>query len=328
MKPYLFYRENRLRTEKERRIYDNLRQGLKQCCDKIFLEDAAEEQIWPIFQYITLDNPVILVRGIRWQRSMNRDVYVFPSYPETAERHFAAIEETKRMLLDIIAQAKLPDNAFVKEQFIHDWLAQNIEYEKTSEKNIYTWYGAIRDRKAVCEGIAKTAKLMFDVVGVPSAVVSGKARSAPDSPLGPHAWNLVRLNGCWYHLDITFDNSWHARSISYDYYNLSDAAVCADHVVEVPLGVLCPDERMAWHYRNSVCAKDMEEMRKKLRNIFRNCVKSDKNITFKLPPVCDNGAAAERVRDMIREEMSQVSGYRRYSLRCNPIQMVFEICFG
>lgn len=327
MKPYLFYRENQLKTETERRIYDRFRQGLKQCCDRIVLEDAAEEQVWQIFQFITLDNPVILARGIRYQRSGNGNIHVFPQYPDTVERHRILLEETKQILLDIIAQAKLPDNAFVKEQFIHDWLAQNIEYEKTSERNIYTWYGAVRDRKAVCEGIAKTAKLMFDVVGVPSAVVSGKAYSSPDSLPGPHAWNLVRLNGQWYHLDITFDNSWQSRTISHDYYNLSDAAVGADHIVEVPLGVLCTDERMAWHHRNSVCAENIEEMRRKLKNVFINRRTSDQNFTFKLPPVRDNGASAKDVRDMLHEEMAKYCGFRSYSLRCNPAQMVFEIHF-
>ena len=235
------------------------------------------------------------------------------------------IEETKRILLDLIGQARLPDNAFVKEQFIHDWLAQNIEYEETAEENIYTWYGAVRERKAVCEGIAKTAKLMFDVAGVPSAVVAGKARSAPECPLGPHAWNLVHLNGRWYHLDITFDNSYQARTISYDYYNLSDAAVRADHVVEIPLGVSCSDEQMAWHRRNSICVENVEELRMKLRNIVRNYGKGDKNITFKLPPVSDDGSASEGIREIIREELSRCFVSRRYSLRCNPTQMVFEI---
>lgn len=46
-----------------------------------------------------------------------------------------------------------------------------------------------------------------------------------------HAWNLVRLNGRWYHLDVTWDDPIpdQAGRLRYDYYLLPDKLIKKDH---------------------------------------------------------------------------------------------------
>ena len=49
-----------------------------------------------------------------------------------------------------------------------------------------------------------------------------------------HTWNIVRINGQYYHLDATFDNTLGKNedgltSIRYDYFNLDDKNIFRDH---------------------------------------------------------------------------------------------------
>ena len=44
----------------------------------------------------------------------------------------------------------------------------------------------------------------------------------------PHMWNSVKIDGNWYHLDITWDDSENAY---YHYFNLSDKVIKRDHVI-------------------------------------------------------------------------------------------------
>lgn len=45
-----------------------------------------------------------------------------------------------------------------------------------------------------------------------------------------HAWNIIRIDGVYYHLDATFDNSLSREGeIRYDYFNLDDKYIFKDH---------------------------------------------------------------------------------------------------
>lgn len=66
---------------------------------------------------------------------------------------------------------------------------------------------------------------MFTVAGIKSMVVEGTADGQA------HAWNLVYINNKWRHVDCTWDDpvSNYGDVIQYDYYNLTDQEISADH---------------------------------------------------------------------------------------------------
>ena len=97
----------------------------------------------------------------------------------------------------------------------HDWIAGNCTYDpyvrnggtslngKTYkafayDPAVYTAYGVFANRKAVCQGYALALSALLDRAWVDSRFVSS-------DPLD-HAWNLVQLNGVWYHVDVTWDD--------------------------------------------------------------------------------------------------------------------------
>lgn len=93
---------------------------------------------------------------------------------------------------------------------LHDRIAAVCEYdydnflleEETGEPHIsddsYNMYGTLVKKIAVCQGYAKTYQMILNDLGIKNWLCSS-------STLG-HVWNIVELNGKYYHVDITWDD--------------------------------------------------------------------------------------------------------------------------
>lgn len=89
---------------------------------------------------------------------------------------------------------------------IHDWIVDNLEYEKNvTNNNVYNLYGALIEKSAVCEGYAEALKYILDEAGIPCVLVSGTATNSEETT-ERHEWNYVQLYGKWYAVDSTWDD--------------------------------------------------------------------------------------------------------------------------
>ena len=121
------------------------------------------------------------------------------NYVNTAIRN---IEEIKR---DIISNTHNKDE-IEKIKIVHDYLVDNIEYDLGAGSNIYNIYGALIDKKAVCEGYARAFKYILDDLGIHTIIACGIAKNSA-GVTESHAWNYVQLeDGTWYAIDVTWDD--------------------------------------------------------------------------------------------------------------------------
>ena len=91
-------------------------------------------------------------------------------------------------------------------KLVHDYLVENIEYDQTiSQSNIYNIYGALVNKKSVCEGYAESFKYLMDAMDIPCVTVSGKATNSEGNTEN-HAWNYIQINNVWYAIDCTWDD--------------------------------------------------------------------------------------------------------------------------
>ena len=93
----------------------------------------------------------------------------------------------------------------------HDWIVTNITYDagmllaipdKTDETE--NPYGALILHQGICMGYTTTFQLFMDLLGVDSQIVRGTASG--DGEWEEHAWNLVCIDGEYYHVDTTWDD--------------------------------------------------------------------------------------------------------------------------
>jgi|HigsolmetaGSP12D_1036236.scaffolds.fasta_scaffold00566_11 hypothetical protein len=114
-------------------------------------------------------------------------------------------------------------NDHQKVKAVHDWVLLHVAYDRTLRK--HSAYDALASGQTVCQGYASLTYLLLRKGGVAARIVEGTV------PTGAHAWNLVKLDGKWYHLDTTFDDPVPDEKgrTEYGYYLLTDGQIRADH---------------------------------------------------------------------------------------------------
>ncbi len=118
---------------------------------------------------------------------------------ENAQRYLESIKEQ-------ITNQLSTDDIKTKIEKVHNWLIYTINYEDNADSKMqHTIYGALRNKKAVCEGYARSFKYLMDAVGVPCVLVSGTGTNS-QGQTETHAWNYVQINQQWYAVDVTWDD--------------------------------------------------------------------------------------------------------------------------
>ncbi len=100
---------------------------------------------------------------------------------------------------------------------IHDYIINNTEYDTLKTKNINdktyhsnTAYGVLIEGYGICSGYSDAMKLFLDKLNIINYKISNDQ----------HIWNLVYLDGAWYHLDLTWDDPVSDKNITRDNYFL------------------------------------------------------------------------------------------------------------
>lgn len=128
-----------------------------------------------------------------------------------------------------------------KETAIYSWIVNNVNYDWTHQDQMaetpresFTPYGGLVNRKAVCLGYATTFQLLCDLAGVECITVVGAAHGSTSD----HGWNMVRLDGDWYCVDVTWDANYREQGFGWkasgpedwNYFNItSDEMAETDH---------------------------------------------------------------------------------------------------
>ena len=116
-----------------------------------------------------------------------------------------------------------------KERYIHDFICENVRYDKLKKPYSHEIIGPLGQGVGVCEGIAKSVKVLCDALGLWCVIAISEAN--PEAGVKyRHAWNILKLDGQYYHLDATFDGSLsHDGVVRRDYFNLDDSRLFRDH---------------------------------------------------------------------------------------------------
>lgn len=200
------------RTESVKFIYKGKVKTLKATLQKA-IEDAMSSD--PYIHY-NIKSYAYHYKGNNASAEVNIDL----KYRETK----AQTAYVERRVDEILADLITPDmNAHEKVEAIHDWIVLHLAYDVSLQK--YTAYDGLATGSTVCQGYSLLAYKMLKQSGVENRIVEGQAGGQL------HAWNLVLLDGSWYHLDTTWDDPTPNQpgKVSYNYYLLTDQEIAKDH---------------------------------------------------------------------------------------------------
>lgn len=210
---------------KERAVFLRLADGILEHRSEIVTNHLDCEEVNNVFRYLKMDIPELFSFKDCVYYDKGNHLVFHMKYHFDADTHFMLLQEMEYAAEEILeAMPKGLDERGV-ERYLYEYLATNCTYDGFDAVYAHSALGPLIQNRAVCEGISKAAKYLFDRAGIHSAVVFGAGDLSGNVN---HAWNIVQLDGVWYHVDITFDLS--AQQPQFRYFNLSDEKMQEDHM--------------------------------------------------------------------------------------------------
>ncbi|KGR75664.1 transglutaminase domain-containing protein [Ureibacillus manganicus] len=156
---------------------------------------------------------------------MSAKINVYQQYLTDPEQEVLVNVEVNE-ILSTVKPESMTD--FEKVKFVNDYIVKNTSYSEDTNASPHSACAVVSEGKGVCQGYALLALKLLQELGVESKYVVGEVYT------GGHAWNLVKVDGEWYHLDTTWNDPVPDRenTVSYKYFLINDAQMKLDHAWE------------------------------------------------------------------------------------------------
>ena len=169
-----------------------------------------------------------------------------------SEKDKETLELASAVLKEIVTEDMTP---YEKEKAVYDWMSKELSYDTgalqvvpQTSADCDNPYGTLKYHNAVCVGYATTFRLFMQMLDIPCMVVHDTGRS--------HSWNLVQLEGNWYHVDIYTDQG----VGSYANFNMNDELASASHAWDQDFFPAATSLEYNYAYQNRVPVKDMYQI--------------------------------------------------------------------
>ena len=278
----------------EKMVYDAVLQAVQTHTAELTSLPASvdDTQIQKIIDYVQVDHP-----GIFWFRHgatyffdaathiVNKVQFTYCMSKEEAQKRQAEIdkmlapflESVNERMSDYEVALKVYENIINLVDYDTIGLERQSKTENTPDKpdDLRSVYGVFVNKKAVCAGYAKATQYLMNLLGIECTYVTSDT----------HAWNLVKLEGDYYHLDTTWGDSSNTEqgheqgdTIDYDCFCITTEEVLnlkshkpAD---SLPLPE-CTATKCNYHIRSGLCFENyaLSDIRERiLESVSDGCI--------------------------------------------------------
>ena len=131
----------------------------------------------------------------------NNVILSFTPYYTFSEEDVEAANDTIRAeLISVIKAASEFDTDTEKILYVHDYIVSSLDYDSVSYNQTYNnIYGAIINDRTMCIGYSTFFAYIMNYFGIETYVVRSETLY--------HVWNLVYLDGEFYNVDCTYDDT-------------------------------------------------------------------------------------------------------------------------
>lgn len=242
--PIHFYKDC-LRTPEQKKLYDEFEAALFAKKNKLTVPlqpwmlqaDGRSVLVRTVFEYVFYDQPGLFYVNHYSFRAKRFLSFITFEWEFTYTLREIADKETRlQQVIDHFKRTYIRPqmNSAAIQKAIFDYLIQTVKYidrlpdgvpVQLSHNKVFeqqTAVGALLNRSAVCEGVAEGFKMLADACRLISIIATGPVKNSDEY----HAWNIVKVQGCFYHMDATWGLK-HSledgfRMFRYCFYNLPD----------------------------------------------------------------------------------------------------------
>ena len=240
-----------------------------------------------VIEYVKNDHPEFSF-SIPWKftRALAKLVIASPVeyiYETSVNRRF--IEDFKRKL------NVLCNSDYEKVRYVHDFIINSVDYDhnfietEIVDPNNHNAMGVLNTGRGVCEGIARLTQLLLEAAGVEAIYCEGKSKTPAKSKIDGHAWNVVRIDGKYFYLDVSNDVCMTDKKVqkSHCYFCLSYDEIIRDRsfTLDAEFRKLQANyDEFSYFRRNGQIFSSVDEIRVWLDGALNKAIECDKRELF------------------------------------------------
>ena len=213
--------------------YHSILSGVKNLSDEFQIPALEGQELYNVFFQMRLDHPEIFwVSSYKYRYYKDSPNLIFiPEYlfdkKKICEHQKAMTARVEKL---IRPAQKLSE--WEKEKYVHDFICENIRYDKLKKSYSHEIIGPLGQGVGVCEGIAKAVKVLLDALGV---------------------WCVIAICG----------NNPETSEIRYDYFNLDDSQIFRDHEPLIAPAPHCGDHEHFYYKEKKLSFTKKEDVYKR-----------------------------------------------------------------
>jgi hypothetical protein len=188
-------------THSAQNAIDKMRQGFYDFSESIDILEYGihKDELRAIFASATKNDPYLFFVGNTlsyYCRSDGIVVSVKPSYNMERDEAERAVKYCRGKVNQIAQFAKRGENELERALLAHDHLCLTFQYDLTLQNdNIYDFF---RSGRGTCQGYAWAYMAVLRELEIDARYVASDTVN--------HIWTLVKIDGEWYHSDVTWDD--------------------------------------------------------------------------------------------------------------------------
>ena len=171
-------------------------------------------------------------------------------------------QETLEMASAVLEEIITEDMSdYEKEKAVYDWMTTELSYDTgvlqvipNTQADCDNPYGVLKYHNAVCVGYATTFRLFMQMMDIECMVVHNTDKY--------HSWDLVKLDGDWYHVDIYSDQG----ESSYGNFNMNDDLASYGHDWDTDFFPAATSLEYNYSYQNRQMVEDIYDVPQAIRD--------------------------------------------------------------
>lgn len=248
---YDFYYYYDALPETEREIYDSILNGINHHDAEITLDASAIDSLESITAMIQADHPELFwIDGSYRYRTNGLTADLQMTYLYDQAERAGRQSEVDAAVAHFMGQISETDTEYEKIRKAYEFLIDSVDYVAGCSDN-QNLYSSLVNHESVCAGYARANQYLLQQMGIQAIYVSGTANGA--NGWENHGWNIVRCDGQYYQVDVTFGDTYGASEndpsdpviINYIYLCCDDSVMYRNHTVSDMLPVpVCSETKL------------------------------------------------------------------------------------
>lgn len=268
-----------LLSSNEKNIYNEMLNSIVKKADYIDVDLYDFEKLKNIYYSVLNDHPeyFYISNKINYSSQLVNDKIVSAKiifvYYDYNEQEITEIERKLNTIKYTLLFETAGFSEFEIVKYCFDYLLENSTYDINS--NDQSIISTLINKKGVCSSYAKSFKYIMDFFNIPCIVVEGKFKGSSEN----HLWNMVRLNGNWYHTDLTQADA-NNSFIDYSYFCVLENQIKKDHIIFSSIKTKETNSDEFFYLNNLNCYFNSFDIEKLKSSIIDNTKGNNDSIIF------------------------------------------------